>query len=47
MEAAVKPGTGSARPYGVMVSPAGYREQRLWKTQNSELGWDSFWLNMP
>lgn len=31
MEAAVKPGTGSAKPFGAMVSPDGYREQVLWK----------------
>lgn len=29
MEAAVKPGTGSAKPFGAMVSPAGYGEQRF------------------
>lgn len=29
MEAAVKPGTGSAKPFGAMVSPAGYGIQRL------------------
>lgn len=29
MEAAVKPGTGSAKPFGAMVSPAGYGEQKF------------------
>lgn len=35
MEAAVKPGTGSAKPFGAMVSPAGYGERRL--RENLEL----------
>lgn len=39
MEVAAKPGTGSAKPFGAMVSLwLGMGEGGLWGTQNQEAG---------